>query len=225
MNQHARVDPLRSRSSTWRRSAAGLAAPSTRRSRACSTIASSSWGRRCGVRGRARGVLRREACDVLRERHRCAACLSLMAKGIGPGDAVFCPSFTFCATAEVVALVGATPVFVDVRCRHLQHRCREPEARDCDRADARACKPKAVIPVDLFGLPADHDAHRRGRRRRRPVRARRRRAGLRRHLQGPAARHASGTRPRRASFPAKPLGCYGDGGAVLTDDDELAERS
>src|SRR3954454_7280907 len=85
-----------------------------------------------------------------------ALMLVLMAKGIGPGDAVLCPAFTFCATAEVVVLLGATPVFADV----------DPVTFNIDpssllRAVATArrhgLKPKVVIPVDLFGLPADHD--------------------------------------------------------------------
>src|ERR1043165_850594 len=83
--------------------------------------------------------------------------LALMARGIGPGDAVFCPSFTFCATAEVAALVGATPIFVDV-----EEETFNIDAKSLAAAIATAkrlkLKPKAVIPVDLFGLPADHDA-------------------------------------------------------------------
>ena len=85
-----------------------------------------------------------------------ALVLILMALGIGKGDAVFCPAFTFSATAESVALVGATPVFVDVleATFNLDPASR---ARHRDGATARACRP-AVIAVDLFGLPADYDA-------------------------------------------------------------------
>ena len=150
-----------------------------------------------------------------------ALMLALMAKGIGPGDAVFCPSFTFCATAEVVALVGATPVFVDVEPtastsmpRRLPPRCRPPRRL--------GLKPKAVIPVDLFGLPADHDA----------IAAVAKSANL--FVLDDAAQAFGATYKGRALgtfghatatsfFPAKPLGCYGDGGAVFTDDDALAE--
>src|SRR5438445_182604 len=86
-----------------------------------------------------------------------ALLLVLMAKGIGPGDAVFCPSFTFCATAEVVALLGATPVFVDVDVATFNM-----DVKSLERAIATAkklgLKSKAVVPVDLFGQPADHDA-------------------------------------------------------------------
>ncbi|MEJ2434595.1 MAG: DegT/DnrJ/EryC1/StrS family aminotransferase [Pseudolabrys sp.] len=149
-----------------------------------------------------------------------ALMLALMAKGVGPGDAVFCPSFTFCATAEVVALLGATPVFVDVDeatfnidARHL--------AAALDTAGRLGLAPKAVIPVDLFGLPADHDA----------VAAVAEKAGL--FVLDDAAQGFGATYKGRALgsigtaatsfFPAKPLGCYGDGGAVFTDDDAMAE--
>ncbi len=150
-----------------------------------------------------------------------ALMLVLMAKGIGPGDAVFCPSFTFCATAEVVAVVGATPVFVDVEqdtfnidARHL--------AAAIETAKRLKLTPKAVIPVDLFGLPADLDA----------VAAAAEKAGL--FVLDDAAQAFGATYKGRALgsighaaatsfFPAKPLGCYGDGGAVFTDDDQLAE--
>src|ERR1700730_9219655 len=85
-----------------------------------------------------------------------ALMLVLMAKGIGSGDAVICPSFTFTATAEVVALVGATPVFADV-----EETTFNLDARSLQRACAVARKsglcPRAVIPVDLFGQPADHE--------------------------------------------------------------------
>ncbi len=147
--------------------------------------------------------------------------LSLMARGIGPGDAVFCPSFTFCATAEVVALVGATPVFVDVEADSFNI-----DANSLAAALATAkrlnLRPKAVIPVDLFGLPVNHDA----------VGAVAKDADL--FVLDDAAQafgasyqgrklgtfgHATAT----SFFPAKPLGCYGDGGAVFTDDDEFAK--
>src|SRR5215468_9726717 len=79
-----------------------------------------------------------------------------MAQGIGPGDAVICPSFTFTATAEVVALVGATPVFADVEAASFNL---DPESlqRACAAARELGLRPRAVIPVDLFGQPADHD--------------------------------------------------------------------
>jgi len=151
-----------------------------------------------------------------------ALLLVLMAWQIGPGDAVICPAFTFCATAEVVALLGATPVMADVLPDTFNL---DPES--CERAIATAkrlgLKPRAIIPVDLFGLPADHDA-----------------------INALAAAHGLGvlddaaqafgatyrgrklgaltTAAATSFFPAKPLGCYGDGGAVFTDDDDLAAR-
>ncbi len=150
-----------------------------------------------------------------------ALMLVLMAKGIGPGDAVFCPSFTFCATAEVVALVGATPVFVDVDEATFNIDAKSLAAA-LDSAGKAGLRPKAVIPVDLFGLPADHDA----------VALVAKDAGL--FVLDDAAQGFGGAYKGRALgtfghatatsfFPAKPLGCYGDGGAVLTDDDALAE--
>src|SRR3954452_2451472 len=148
-----------------------------------------------------------------------ALMLVLMAKGIGPGDAVFCPSFTFCATAEVAALVGATPIFVDVEADTFDIDAKGLAAA-IDTAKRLGLKPKAVIPVDLFGLPADHDA----------VAAAAKSAGL--FIVDDAAQafgavykgrplgtfgHATAT----SFFPAKPLGCFGDGGAIFTDDDEV----
>jgi dTDP-4-amino-4,6-dideoxygalactose transaminase len=151
-----------------------------------------------------------------------ALMLVLMARGVGPGDAVICPSFTFCATAEVVALVGATPVFADV-----DETTFNLDAASLQRAVATAqrhgLKPKAVIPVDLFGLPADHDA----------IVAVAKAHGL--FVLDDAAQAFGATykakslgtlAPATATsfFPAKPLGCYGDGGAVLTDDPALVAK-
>ena len=148
--------------------------------------------------------------------------LVLMAWGIGPGDAVICPSFTFCATAEVVALGGATPVMADVDADTFNL-----DPASCERAVATARKlgltPRGVIPVDLFGLPADHDAIA-------AVAAAHRLLVLDDAAQAFGAtykgRRLGVLAPATATsfFPAKPLGCYGDGGAVLTDDDDLAAR-
>ncbi|HZT24485.1 MAG TPA: DegT/DnrJ/EryC1/StrS family aminotransferase [Pseudolabrys sp.] len=150
-----------------------------------------------------------------------ALMLTLMAKGIGAGDAVFCPSFTFCATAEVVALVGATPVFVDVEADTFNIDAKQLAAA-VETAKRLGLQPRAVIPVDLFGLPADHDA----------VAAVAKSVGL--FVLDDAAQAFGATYRDRSLgtfghatatsfFPAKPLGCYGDGGAVFTDDDALAE--
>ena len=86
-----------------------------------------------------------------------ALLMVLMAKGVGPGDAVFCPSFTFCATGEAVALTGATPVFVDVDEATFNIDIASLK-RGIATAKKLGLKPKAIIPVDLFGQPADHDA-------------------------------------------------------------------
>jgi dTDP-4-amino-4,6-dideoxygalactose transaminase len=150
-----------------------------------------------------------------------ALVLVLRAKGIGPGDAVICPSFTFCATAEVVALVGATPVFVDVDAATFNI-----DAKGIAGAVAAARRagltPKMVIPVDLFGLAADHAA----------VATAAKVDDL--LILDDAAQGFGATFNNRrlgtfghatatSFFPAKPLGCYGDGGAVITDDGELAD--
>ena len=84
-----------------------------------------------------------------------ALVLALMAKNIGPGDAVICPSFTFCATAEVAVLIGATPVFADVEADTFNIDVASAE-KAIATAKSLGLKPKAIIPVDLFGLPADH---------------------------------------------------------------------
>jgi len=151
-----------------------------------------------------------------------ALLLVLMAWQVGPGDAVICPSFTYHATAEMVALLGATPIITDVLPETFNI-----DPASCERAMASArrlnLKPRAIIPVDLFGLPADHDA----------LAAIAAAHGL---LVLDDAAQAFGARYRgrrigtmaaataTSFFPAKPLGCYGDGGAVFTDDDALAAR-
>ncbi len=150
-----------------------------------------------------------------------ALVLALRAMGIGPGHAVLCPSFTFCATAEVAALVGATPVFLDVDALTFNV---DPRGIASAVATAREAglKPKAIVPVDLFGLPADHGA----------VLA----AAKAENLvvvddaaQGFGAVYDNrrlgtfGQATATSFFPAKPLGCYGDGGAVMTDDEGLAD--
>jgi dTDP-4-amino-4,6-dideoxygalactose transaminase len=149
-----------------------------------------------------------------------ALLMVLMAKGVGRGDAVFCPSFTFCATGEAVALTGATPVFVDV-----DEASFNIDADSLKRGIATARKfglrPAAVIPVDLFGQSADHDA-----------------IGVIAQAEGlfvlddAAQAFGASYKGRRLGtfglatatsfFPAKPLGCFGDGGAIFTDDAEFA---
>ncbi len=150
-----------------------------------------------------------------------ALALILMAKGVKPGDAVLCPAFTFAATAEVVAWLGASPVFVDV---HADTFNLDPASLVQGLATARAAglNPVGVIAVDLFGQPADYDAIE-------PLCAEN---GL--WLLDDAAQSFGGSYKGRkigtigmatatSFFPAKPLGCYGDGGAVFTDDAGLAD--
>lgn len=147
--------------------------------------------------------------------------LALMAMGIGPGDAVIVPTFTFFASAEAVAFVGATPVFADVDPRTFNLNC-EKLATTIRHVQANsALKLKAIMAVDLFGQPAAFE-----------------------HIQSIASEHnlliiedaAQGFGGERQGkracgfgdiattsfFPAKPLGCYGDGGAVFTNNDEYA---
>lgn len=151
-----------------------------------------------------------------------AISLPLMAWGLKPGDAVFCPSFTFVATAQVIPWLGAVPVFVDIL----------PDTYNMDPASLEAAilrvrsegqlAPKVVIAVDLFGQPADYPA----------LRAICDRYGLKLiadTAQGFGCtlngRHPSDWADIATTsfFPAKPLGCYGDGGAVITNDRDLAE--
>jgi dTDP-4-amino-4,6-dideoxygalactose transaminase len=150
-----------------------------------------------------------------------AMVMVLMARGIGPGDAVICPSFTFTATAEVVVLVGATPVFADVEEGSFNL---DPASlqQACAAAREAGLRPKAVIPVDLFGQPADYN-------RIIPIAERENLFVLDDAAQAFGAtyknRRIGVLAPATATsfFPAKPLSCYGDGGAVITDDDELAQ--
>src|SRR3979490_935180 len=150
-----------------------------------------------------------------------ALLMVLMAKGVGRGDAVLCPSFTFCATGEAVALTGATPVFVDVD-EATFNIDGDSLKRGIATARTLALKPRAVIPVDLFGQSADHDA----------IGAIAEAEGLF-VLDDAAQAFGASYKGRRLGpvglvtatsfFPAKPLGCFGDGGAIFTDDAELAQ--
>lgn len=147
--------------------------------------------------------------------------LMLMAWGIGPGDAVFVPDFTFFASGEVVSFVGGTPVFYDV-CPETFNGSAESLEQAIAAVEAEGkLKPKAVIAVDLYGLPADYPA----------IEAVAKRHGLK-VLEDAAQGFGGKIGSKRAGsfgdgaatsfFPAKPLGCYGDGGAVFMNDDETA---
>ena len=151
-----------------------------------------------------------------------ALLLALMAHGTGPGDAVFVPSFTFVATAEVVALLGATPVFVDVDPGDF---LLDPASLEAALAVAAShgLNPGGVIPVDLFGQPADYGEinHFAGEHDLFVIADAAQSFGA--ELDGKKV----GTLAKLTAtsfFPAKPLGCYGDGGALFTDDDKLAGK-
>lgn len=164
-----------------------------------------------------------------------ALLMALMALEIGPGDAVFTTPFTFVATAEVISLLGATPVFVDIDSAtfnidpaKLALAIQAVKANDRSlhplpfKPRASPLHPRAVIPVDLFGLPADYDA----------IGTVAARHGLS-VIEDAAQSFGGEYKGRKACsfgaiactsfFPAKPLGCYGDGGMCFTDDDRLAE--
>ena len=151
-----------------------------------------------------------------------ALLLVLKAWDIGPGDAVFVPAFTFAATAEVVALAGASPVFVDVEDDTFNISLLSLENALAVVRKEGALRPRAVIPVDLFGQPADYN-------RLEPFIERENLLMLCDVAQAFGASfhgrfagsigHAATT----SFFPAKPLGCYGDGGACFTDDTALAD--
>jgi dTDP-4-amino-4,6-dideoxygalactose transaminase len=220
MNQHARVDPAPI-------PFIDLAAQRRRLGRAVDDAVSRVLGHCQFIMGPEVRALEAELAAFCGARHALtcgsgtdALLLPLMAKGIGPGDAVICPTFTFSATAEMVALIGATPVFADVDAETFNL---DPQSvvRAIAAARREGLRAKGIIPVDLFGQPADYDAI----------------LGIA-HAEGlfviDDAAQAFGAvyQNRRLGtfgdatstsfFPAKPLGCYGDGGAVFTDDDELA---
>lgn len=144
-----------------------------------------------------------------------AAVIAMMAMGIGPGDEVIMPAFSFIATAETVVLVGATPVYVDIDPCTFNLDFRQLEK-------ALSPKTKAIQPVSLYGQPAEMDA----------INAFAEKHNL--HVIEDAAQSFGATYKGKRScnltkvgvtsfFPAKPLGCYGDGGAIFTNDDQLAE--
>ncbi len=152
-----------------------------------------------------------------------ALLMPLMAYDIGPGDAVFTTPFTFIATAEVITLLGAMPVFVDINPQTFNI---DPQKLDEAITKVKkngTCMPRGIIPVDIFGLPASYDA----------IMAIAKKHGVF-VLEDAAQSFGATYKGRKAGsfghvaatsfFPAKPLGCYGDGGAVFTNDDSLAEK-
>ena len=151
-----------------------------------------------------------------------ALTLVLMAWGVGPGDAIFVPSFTYIASAETPAQLGATPFFVDVDETTFNL---DPVSFKQAIVDAKnmGLNPSVVIPVDLFGQPADFNF----------IEPIARESGIKILIDGAQSFGATyhgkpvgsfGDATTTSFFPAKPLGCYGDGGAVFTQDEEIAER-
>ena len=149
--------------------------------------------------------------------------LALMAMDIGPGDAVFTSDFTYFASAGCASIIGATPVFADIDLHTFNLDPASLEAAIQATFAEGKLRPKAIIPVDLFGLPADYRAIL-------PIAEK---YGLR--ILEDAAQGFGGMLDRKRAcsfgdvsatsfFPAKPLGCYGDGGAIFTDDAAMAER-
>ena len=151
-----------------------------------------------------------------------ALLIPLMAKGIGPGDAVITTPFTYIATAEVIALLGAEPVFADIYPNTFNINPYEIE-KAINRAKKKGLNPKAIIPVDLFGLPSRY----------RVINEIASQENLF-VIEDAAQGFGSSIRSKKAGsfgdvastsfFPAKPLGCYGDGGAIFTDNENLANK-
>jgi len=154
-----------------------------------------------------------------------ALIMALMAYGIGPGDAVFTTPFTFIATAEAIRLLGATPVFVDIDpdTFNLSVEKLETAVLEFKKDHPSGLTPKAIIPVDLFGLPCDYDGINKVVKDNNLV-----------VIEDAAQSFGAEYKGRMAGglgdigctsfFPAKPLGCYGDGGAIFTDSDEIIEK-
>ncbi|MGN1151810.1 MAG: DegT/DnrJ/EryC1/StrS family aminotransferase [Lachnospiraceae bacterium] len=161
----------------------------------------------------------------------CVACangtdalqLALMVWDIGPGDVVFVPDFTFFSSGEVVPLVGATPVFVDIDTETYNMDCESLQ----DAVEYVLChtelRPRVIVAVDLFGQPAVHDQIRRVAKKYGLLVLEDGAQGFGGELNGKKA-CSFGDISTTSFFPAKPLGCYGDGGAVFTDNDEWAEK-
>ncbi|MDP6853779.1 MAG: DegT/DnrJ/EryC1/StrS family aminotransferase [Candidatus Marinimicrobia bacterium] len=147
--------------------------------------------------------------------------MALMAYDIGPGDLVYTSPFTFIATAEVISLTGATPVFVDVNSFTFNI---DPEKLEqAISSDGIKGEPRAILGVDIFGLPADYEQIET--------------IGTKHDLiiiEDAAQSFGAEYRGRKAGsfghlratsfFPAKPLGCYGDGGAIFTDDEGIKDK-
>lgn len=170
--------------------------------------------------------LERQLAEYMGVKH-CISCangtdalsLALMAWRVGEGDAVFVPDFTFFSSAEVVAHCGATPIFVDVEMDTYNLSVDDLEAKLA--ALPSGLKPRAVVAVDLFGLPANYPALRQFASKHGLLVLEDGAQGFGGSISGRLA-CSFGDISTTSFFPAKPLGCYGDGGAIFTDNDEWA---
>lgn len=182
------------------------------------------------ILGKPVSELENKLADYVGRKH-CVACgngtdalqLALMVWGIGPGDAVFTSDFTYFASAGTASILGATPILVDIDLSTFNMDPNDLEKQIKRVIDEGNLTPKAIVPVDLFGQPADYDK----------ILPIAQRYGLK-VLEDGAQGFGGNIRGKLACsfgdisttsfFPAKPLGCYGDGGAVFTDDDEVDAR-
>ena len=151
-----------------------------------------------------------------------ALLIPLMAMNIGPGDAVITTPFTYIATAEVISLVGATPVFCDIYDKTYNINA-DLLSSSLEEAYSKNLKPKAIIPVDLFGLPARYRLIEKFAKENDLFIIEDAAQGFGGNIRGKKA-CSFGDVAGTSFFPAKPLGCYGDGGAIFTDNDELASK-
>lgn len=151
-----------------------------------------------------------------------AMTLLMMAWDIKEGDAIFVPDFTFFSTGEIVSFRGATPIFVDVDRDTFNIDTTKLERAINKVLDEGKLTPKVIIPVDLFGLPADHIEIERIAKKYNLVVLEDAAQGFGGSINEKKA-CSFGAAATTSFFPAKPLGCYGDGGAIFTNDDELAE--
>ena len=182
------------------------------------------------ILGKPVAELEEKLADYVGRKH-CVTCgngtdalqLSLMAWGIGPGDAVFTSDFTYFASAGTISILGAVPVMVDIDLDTFNISPDALEAAIQCVLEAGKLTPRAIVPVDLFGQPADYEK----------ILPIARKYGLK-VLEDAAQGFGGNINGKRAGsfgdlsatsfFPAKPLGCYGDGGAIFTDDDEIDAR-
>ena len=181
------------------------------------------------IEGREVQTLEKRLADYVGVKH-CITCangteamtLVMMAWGIHEGDAVFVPDFTFFSTGEIVSFIGATPIFVDVNRETYNIDTEKLEMAIQRVIEEGKLKPRVIIPVDLFGLPAEHDKIS-------EIAEKYNLYVLEDGAQGFGGNInekkacSFGNVATTSFFPAKPLGCYGDGGAIFTDEDSIAE--